>query len=137
MGFWDKLNENRVTYTRGAFTIDAINEAVNALFQSRPLPNYTLLLGLVSYELMDFGVKASIFKGLNWWYDVPKRVKNRFIYVSFFKKHSLYKMKIHIDKQPRGFKYELFYGTTSLGFGDSVHCINNLIELKKAHGRLS
>jgi len=137
MGLMDDiLKENRHTYRRGELTKADLKSAIQTLYYNRPLSRPTIMLGLISYILFEFASNMTIYPGLKYWVDVPKRVKKRFIYISLFQKHSLYKLKIHIDSHPE-FKYELFYGTTSLGLGNSIYCINNLIELKKTHENIS
>jgi len=138
MGLLLEINKvNRYPYRRGTLTLDTLMSAIKTLYHNRPISRgITIRMGIISYLMMEFVTSLNFaYPKLRYWTYVPKNVKNRFIYITFFQKHSLYKMKLYIDKEH--FKYELFYGTTSLGLGDSIYCINNLIELKKAHENLS
>lgn len=119
---------NRVTYQPGVLTMHDIEQAVKALEPRRPRQTI-LYVNSYGYELFNLALTMKqAFPTIKFWTYIPRRVKG-FIYVSFFQKHSLYKMKLYTDG--RKLKYELIYGATLIGKSDSIETIRHFIRQKE------
>ena len=128
IGILEIINQcNTVTYNRCTLTLADVEKAISSL---PPAPRKTVIYtDSYGMEMLDFTCKLSqLFPNLRTWMDIPRRVKG-FIFVSFFQKHSLYKMKLYTDG--RRLKYELIYGATLIGKSDSIETIRHFIRQKE------
>lgn len=123
-------NCNSITYQPNKLTLADLEQAVATIYHTpRPPRPHVIYVDSYGYESFNFLTSIhGLFPNLRVWMDIPRRVKG-FIFVSFFQKHSLYKMKLYTDG--RRLKYELIYGATLIGKSDSIETIRHFIRQKE------
>lgn len=102
-------NCNKAIYDPMKFTWKQVLDTAARLYEPSLPHRPQIHLGLVSWKLLDFAESMKDIKVKHWVY-IPKR-NPKFIYVSLFRKHGLFKMKVFLNPSKNQSKYELLYGT--------------------------